>query len=82
MASKNYVGNGWQNQKFPDMINITVNLEKLKAMPVNNYGDVKLTVSKMKQPSEKTKATHTVYENDYVPQGSTPPSDDFDPNTF
>jgi len=68
MSEKNYLGNGWENQKFPDMINITVNLEKLNKLPVNEYGDVKLTVSKMREPSPKTKATHTVYENDYRPQ--------------
>ena len=67
--AKNYCGNGWENEKFPDMINISVNLEKLQSMPVNSYGDVKLTVSKMKEPNAKTRATHTVYENDYVPQG-------------
>ena len=79
---KNYCGNGWKHPKFDDTINISLNLEKLQAMPVNEYGDIKLTVSKMKEPNAKTKATHTVYENDYVPQGTTPPSDDFDPNTF
>jgi hypothetical protein len=69
MATKNYCGNGWAHPKFENTINITVNLEKLQAMPVNSYGDIKLTVSKMKEPNAKTKATHTVYENDYVPQG-------------
>ena len=68
---KNYVGNGWESPKFEGMINISLNLEKLKELPVNEYGDIKLTVSKMREPNVKSKATHTVYENDYnpAPQG-------------
>ncbi len=66
---KNYCGNGWKHPKFDDTINISLNLEKLQAMPVNEYGEIKLTVSKMKEPNAKTKATHTVYENDYKPNG-------------
>jgi hypothetical protein len=68
MSEKNYLGNGWQNTKYPDMINVSINLEKLMGLTPNEYGDVKITVSKMKQPNSKTKATHTVYENDYNPQ--------------
>jgi len=80
--AKNYCGNGWAHPKFENTINITVNLEKLQAMPVNSYGDIKLTVSKMKEPNAKTKATHTVYENDYVPNSATPPSEEFDPDKW
>ena len=81
---KNYCGNGWKHPKFDDTINISLNLEKLKTMTVNEYGDIKLTVSKMKEPNAKTKATHTVYENDYQPQGeqTRKPSDDFNPNEW
>lgn len=71
MSTKNYVGNGWKHPKFEDTINISLNLEKLNALPVNDYGDVKLTVSLMREPNSKTKATHTVYENDYNPEHRT-----------
>ncbi len=67
MADKVYVGNGWKSPKFDGVVNISLNLEKLNQLPVNEYGDIKLTVSKMREPNAKTKATHTVYENDYVP---------------
>jgi len=66
--AKNYVGNGWKSDKY-DIINLSVNLEKLNAMPVNEYGDIKISVALMKEPNAKTKATHTVYENDYQPKG-------------
>lgn len=65
---KNYVGNGWKHPKFDDTVNLSLNLEKLNELTVNEYGDIKLTVSLMKEPNAKTKATHTVYENDYPPK--------------
>lgn len=80
MSEKNYVGNGWKHPKFDDTVNISVNLEKLKSLPVNEYGDVKLTVSKMREPNSKTKATHTVYENDYVPQNTSRQDREYDRN--
>lgn len=65
MSTKNYLGNGWENTQY-ELINVSVNLEKLKALPVNEYGDVRITVARMKEPNAKSKATHTVYENDYT----------------
>ncbi len=65
MNEKNYVGNGWENTQY-DLVNVSVNLEKLNALPVDDYGNVRITVAKMKQPNAKSKATHTVYENNYV----------------
>lgn len=67
MSQKNYVGNGWEHPKFEGCVNVSLNLEKLKELEVNDYGDIKLTVAKMREPSAKTKATHTVYVNDYNP---------------
>lgn len=61
---KNYLGNGWAHEKF-DLINVSISLEKLNQLEPNEYGDVKITIAKMKEPNAKTKATHTVYENDY-----------------
>lgn len=66
--AKNYLGNGWKAEKY-DIINLSVNLEKLNQLTPNEYGDIKITVASMKEPNAKTKATHTVYENDYTPQG-------------
>lgn len=81
MKEKNYLGNGWANDKY-DLVNISVNLAQLNELPEDNYGNVKLTVARMKQPNSKTKATHTVYENDYVPQnraaGDAKPNNDDD----
>lgn len=68
MSEKNYLGNGWENTQY-ELVNVSVNLEKLNALPVDSYGNVKITVAKMKQPNAKSKATHTVYENDYQPKG-------------
>ncbi|WP_276979207.1 hypothetical protein [Flavobacterium filum] len=65
MSQKNYVGNGWKAGQY-DIVNLSLNLEKLNALPVNEYGDIKITVASMKEPNSKTGATHTVYENDYV----------------
>ncbi len=67
MADKNYLGNGWKAGKH-DIVNLSLNLEKLKQLPVNEYGDIKISVAKLKEPNSKTKATHTVYENDYGKQ--------------
>lgn len=64
MADKNFVGSGWKPGQY-DVINLSLNLDKLNSLPVNDYGDIKITVAKMKEPNAKSKATHTVYENDY-----------------
>jgi hypothetical protein len=45
---------------------IYINIEKLKQaiatgkLEINKYGDVKINVGKLKQPNEKSKATHYV----------------------
>lgn len=61
MAEKNYVGNGWQNQ-YGD-IQISVKLEELNKLPVNQYGEVKLFVGKLREVNPKSKATHYVCES-------------------
>lgn len=58
----NYVGNGWQTNYG---INLSLNLEKLKQLPIDSYGNIKLSVSLLKQVNEKSKATHSVKENTY-----------------
>lgn len=56
----NYVGTGWENQYG---INVSLNLEKLKALPVDNYGNIKVYVGKRKEVDAKSKATHWVKES-------------------
>jgi hypothetical protein len=63
MTETIYLGNGWENQYG---LNVSINIEKLKQaistgkLEVNKYGDVKINVGKLKQPNEKSKATHFV----------------------
>ena len=67
MAEKKYVGKGWKNKQF-DMINIQIKKTDLENITVDNYGNIKLVVAAMKKIDEKTKATHTIYVDDFVPQ--------------
>ena len=58
-----YLGNGWENQYG---LNVSINIEKLNQaiatgkLELNKYGNVKINVGKLKQPNEKSKATHFV----------------------
>lgn len=68
MADKRYVGKGWEHT-FPDggsVVNLSLNIEDLGRLPVDQYGCVKVTVSRMKSQDTKSKATHTVYENTFT----------------
>jgi len=57
----NYVGKGWENNYG---ISLKMNLEKLKQLTPNQYGDIEVFVGKRKQgPDEKSKATHWVKES-------------------
>lgn len=56
----NYIGNAWQNQYG---INASLNLEKIKQLPVDNYGNVKVYIGKRKEVDPKSKATHYVKES-------------------
>lgn len=56
----NYVGTAWENQYG---INVSINLEKIKQLPVDNYGNVKIYVGKRKEVDAKSKATHWVKES-------------------
>ncbi len=72
MNEKNYLGNGWENTQY-ELVNVSINLEKLNALIPDSYGNVRITVAKMKQPNAKSKATHAVYENNYIkPVGNEP----------
>lgn len=56
----NYVGTGWENQYG---INVSINLEKIKQLTPDAYGNVKVYVGKRKSVDEKSKATHWVKES-------------------
>lgn len=69
MSEKNYVGKGWYNEKF-DLVNVSLDKSKIMELPEDQYGQVKITVARMKKQDEKSKATHTVYENTYKKEES------------
>jgi len=63
MTDTIYLGNAWEDQYG---LNVSINLEKLNQaistgkLEKNQYGDVKIRLGKLKQPNEKSKATHFV----------------------
>jgi hypothetical protein len=64
------LGNGWE-KIFDDggsVINISINIEKLKSLPTDDYGNVKLVLKKTKEPNIKSKATHILVEDTYQSQ--------------
>jgi hypothetical protein len=74
MTETIYLGNAWEDQYG---LNVSINLEKLNQaistgkLEKNQYGDVKIRLGKLKQPNEKSKATHYVAvpkpKNDSLP---------------
>lgn len=56
----NYVGKGWANDYG---INLQLNLEDLKKLPVDAYGCIKIYVGKRKEADPKSKATHYAKES-------------------
>ena len=73
MADKTFVGRGWA---FKYGVNISVNLEELNKLTPNQYGDVKLVVKERKEPDAKSKATHYVAVDDFVPTSKRAPASD------
>jgi len=65
MATKNYVGKGWQVKGY-DMINIELNIDEIKKLPIDpKWKTVTITIGKRKEIDGKSKATHSVWENDF-----------------
>ena len=65
---KNYVGKGWKRHidKYDsDLINLSLNRDALAQLPVNDYGDIKVTIVERKEVDEKSGATHYVIEDTY-----------------
>ena len=63
-TQRNYVGKGWQSK---DEIFINIKLKKADLINIdeNQWGEISLTIAKRKTPDEKSKATHSVYENTF-----------------
>lgn len=51
-----------------EFINIAVNKAELMKIPEDDYGNINLTVTELKNPKPESKATHIVYEDDYKPK--------------
>jgi hypothetical protein len=69
---KKYVGNGKAiTTKYGTMYNISLKLEDLKKLPVNEKGYIRLTLAELKN-ADKYGNTHTCFENDYVDSGTKP----------
>ncbi len=71
MVEKHYVGKGWASKYG---IRIAVNMDELAKCPRNQYGDVKLEVVQRREPDAKSKATHYVIEDTYVPKQQEQPA--------
>ena len=58
-----FLGSAWSDDYG---VNVTINVEKLKQamadgkLETNKYGDIRIRVQKLKNPNDKTKATHYV----------------------
>jgi hypothetical protein len=63
MEEITFLGNAWSDDYG---VNVTINLEKFEQairtgkLEKNKYGDVRLRVQRLKEPNEKSKATHYV----------------------
>jgi hypothetical protein len=61
----NFVGTGWENKGG---IRISIKKDKIAELETNQYGDVILFVGKLREPNEKSHATHFVKVNESKPQ--------------
>ena len=64
---KQYIGKGWRHPEY-DLINADIKQDEIAKLTPDNYGCVRITIAMLKAQDVKSKATHTVYVNDYVPQ--------------
>jgi hypothetical protein len=69
---KKYVGSGWSKEfsNGGSIINLSLNITKIMnevetTTDKNGNHWIKLTVGKLKTPNEKSKATHSVYEDTF-----------------
>ena len=69
---KNYISGSARQVDFESgdpIINLDLKLEDLNNLPVSEKGYIRLTVAKRKSPGNYGE-THSVYENDFVPDKS------------
>jgi hypothetical protein len=67
MADKFYCGKGW-SKTFDNggtNISVSVELDKVMELPVDQYGNVHLVVGQRKEVDPKSKASHWVAKDDY-----------------
>lgn len=71
MAEKNYIKGFAKERKFDNggsIIALTLNLEQLSQLPLDNYGNIKIDVCQ-KRETDQWGNTHYVVENTFVPNG-------------
>ena len=69
---KNYISGGARKVEFGDgssIINLDLKLSDLNDLPISEKGYIRLTVSDRKEVDQFGN-THSVYENDFVPDKS------------
>ncbi len=68
MAEKNFIK--WSCKEIPtqygSIMNLNLNIEQLNTLPVDNYGNIKLTIMKRREVGQYGD-THYAIENTYVP---------------
>jgi hypothetical protein len=69
-STKNYISGSAKKVTFADggeIINLDLKLSDLAALPANERGYIKITISERKTVDEYGN-THSIYENAYVPK--------------
>ena len=56
---KRYIGDGFEHNY--GCISVSVKVEELKKLSINEYGEVKFFVAPRKEPNIKSGATHSVF---------------------
>lgn len=85
MSEKNYVGNGWERStQYGIFTSLSLNLEKLNGLPTDKYGNIRLTLGRLKTPNKTSKATHWIAEDTYRRENNinNNQSDDYDIPNF
>jgi len=62
MAEKKYVGGGWTGKYG---LSLSLNLEKMKSLRVDKYGNIRISVGARREVDPKSKQTHYAAEDDW-----------------
>jgi len=70
---KNYISTFIKERegKYGKFLTVSMKLEELNKLPVDNYGNVKVVISPRREP-DKWGNTHLMMEDDYQPQDQKP----------